>query len=511
LIGLTITAMRDQSVQDTTKSFQSHVRLPIAANALNGRINNKASPFFYGWVMLFVTTLTTMATSPGQSFVVGAFSDAIRLDMQISLGAFSAAYMIATFCASLPLTWIGRMSDKHGTKVVMTVVALFFGASCIFIGLATYLISLLGLSDKWQQTLAMITLTVAFFFLRFLGQGALGLVSSHALAMWFERRLGLAESIRHLGMPLAVAAMPALLLVVIETIGWRYAYGIMGVFVWVTVLPLIWGAYVNKPEDLGQHVDGDDKEHPPRIHEELTNVEIDAPSVGDAGDPHDEILSAGFPLEVTAHSETQGSDHDFTLKEAMRTRAYWIVTASMVLSAAVGTSFVFHTQPMMQELGLTKGTAAAVVGTLGVTALIMTIPFGHLVDTVRPRNLQALCGFLLTCACGLYAGAHYIDSPKLVVHGAFLALGLSQGLLFLLASPIFARYFGREHHGAIRGSLTTFMVIGTSAGPFVFAAWRTLSGDFTQVFIASGIVSLVLGAWSLGLQRPSLPNKPSKP
>ena len=150
-------------------------------------------PIFYGWIMLGVTTLTTMATSPGQSFIVGTFSEAIRADLDISLSQFSGAYMIATFCASLPLTLVGRMSDRFGTRAVMTVVAVLFGLACGFIGVSTSLIARADAGPSFQPWLVLAVLTVSFFLLRFLGQGALGLVSSHALAMWYERRLGIVD------------------------------------------------------------------------------------------------------------------------------------------------------------------------------------------------------------------------------------------------------------------------------------------------------------------------------
>ncbi len=468
---------------------------PPLARAIARRTGDAGrSPFFYGWVMLAVTTLTTMATSPGQSFIVGTFSDAIRADLAISLAQFSAAYMIATFCASLPLTFIGRLSDRYGTRRVMTAVAILFGAACVAIGPATLLAGRIDRESDFRPWALLGVLTLAFFCLRFLGQGALGLVSSHALAMWYERRLGFVESIRHLGMPLAVAVLPTAVLALIAATDWRTTYAVLGLCVWIIVLPLLYFVYVNTPEDLGQNIDGDQTPHPRTNQEDQIDIELDAPSIGDAG------------LQSTTPKHT---GPQFTLSQAMRTHAYWITTASMVLSAAVGTSFVFHTQPMVSDLGLSKSTAASAVGVMGVVTLIVTVPFGHLVDKFRPRMLLAATGLALGAACVCYATASGTSTPALMLFTAFLLLGLSQGMLFILASPIFARFFGRTHHGAIRGSLTTFMVIGTSVGPFVFAAWRELSGNFNQVYAASGIVAVILAIWATRLQPPSRPDSPT--
>lgn len=469
-------------------------KTPPLARLLTRRNDaSPARPFFYGWVMLAITTLSTMATSPGQSFIVGTFSDAIRDDLHISLAKFSAAYMIATFCASLPLTFVGRLSDRLGTRTMMTIVTILFGAACVAIGPMTFLAARIDPDHPVRPWALLAVLTLAFFCLRFLGQGALGLVSSHALAMWYERRLGFVESIRHLGMPLAVAVLPTAVLAMIAAAGWRTTYATLGVAVWIIVLPLVYLAYVNTPEDLGQHTDGDEHPHPPKDQSDKIDIELDAPSVGDAGLSEQTVRHAG---------------PQFTLRQAMRTRAYWITTASMVLSAAVGTSFVFHTQPMVADLGLSKSAAASAVGVMGLVTLIVTVPFGHLVDRFHPRMLLAASGFTLGAACMCYALATTITAQRPMLFSAFVLLGLSQGMLFILASPIFARFYGRTHHGAIRGSLTTFMVIGTSAGPFIFAAWRELSGNFNQVYAASGVIAAILAIWATQLHQPQAPIDP---
>ena len=453
--------------------------------------------------MLGLTTLSTIATMPGQSVVVGVFSEAIRKDLDISLSEFSAAYMVATFCASLPLTLVGRWSDRAGTRRVTAVTAFLLGLSCMMIGVLTWLAQATG-----SAIVVIIALTTSFFLLRFLGQGALGLVSSHALAMWFERRLGFAEAIRHLGMPLAVAALPALTLLLISTTNWQTAYAVLGLGVWALVLPGVWLLFINRPEDINQSVDNDtaDTQHhhkQPNAGNSREPIELDAPAVGEAGDA------------TSNHHSTAPALAGHTLRQAIATPAYWIVTASMVLSAAVGTAFVFHAQPMMLDLGLSKADATAVVATLGIVSLVCTIPFGVLIDRVRPAVLMALTTVGLGAACVCYAAAPLagdarvlgIPSLLLTVHSAYLLLGLSQAMLFLLASPVLARYFGRAHHGAIRGSVSTFMVIGTSVGPFAFAVARDAVG-LGEAYRWSGLAAVALAALACALRPPrSLPKQ----
>lgn len=440
-----------------------------------GRRGGRVGGVYYGWVMVLVATLATVATSPGQSFLVGSFSEAIRSDLGLSLNGLGVAYMVATFCASLPLTLVGRASDRYGTRAVMGVVALLLGGACWFIGGAGWAVRSLGLGERWEGYAGVAALTVSFFLLRFLGQGALGLVSSHVLAMWFERRLGFAESVRHLGMPLANAVLPGLVAGLIGWAGWGLAYGLLGVAVWLVVLPLVWLVYVNRPEDIGARVDGDEAA---RAHPEVRMSDPDEP----------------LDVELLVPGNEGGADGEvaFTLGEAMRTRAYWTVVACLMANALAGTAFVFHRQPMMEDLGLGSGDASMVMVTFGLVSFVMTVPAGWVTDRVSLGLLLGIATGGLGLACVLYGVARGTGVELLMAHASFGVLGVSQSLMFVLASPIFARYFGRPHHGAIRGSLTTFMVVGTSVGPIATSWGRDVGGAFSLGYLVVGAVCVPL-------------------
>ncbi|MEM9082055.1 MAG: MFS transporter, partial [Planctomycetota bacterium] len=126
--------------------------------------------FFYGWVVLGIATLATVATSPGQSYLVGVFNEPIGRAVGIEEKQITLAYGIATACAALPLLLVGRLADRFGPKAVMIGSSIGLGIGCFAIGFV---------EGVWS-------LGVAYFFIRFMGQGALGLSASHSTAMWFE-------------------------------------------------------------------------------------------------------------------------------------------------------------------------------------------------------------------------------------------------------------------------------------------------------------------------------------
>jgi hypothetical protein len=101
-----------------------------------------------------------------------------------------------------------------------------------------------------------VTLALGFVGIRMLGQGALGLVSSNAIAPWFDRRRGLAIGIVSAVGSAIIALMPLGTTVVIDAVGWRLAWVALGLMVWTVVLPIARFGFVDRPSDRGQIADG---------------------------------------------------------------------------------------------------------------------------------------------------------------------------------------------------------------------------------------------------------------
>jgi MFS family permease len=197
------------------------------------------TPFYYGWVVMPVAALMVVGTLPGQTVVVSQFNTSIRESLGIGNDALAFAYLIGTLCAAVPLTLVGKLSDRIGPRRTAGLVV------------GSFLLGILALTNA----AGLVSLTIGFFLIRFLGQGALGMLSSHVLALWFERRLATVESIKHAAISLAGAVVPALVLVLINEFGWRRAYAVLGIAVAAVLLPLIEFVLRDRPEEIGQHLD----------------------------------------------------------------------------------------------------------------------------------------------------------------------------------------------------------------------------------------------------------------
>jgi MFS family permease len=379
-------------------------------------------PFFYGWVMLPIAVIGLIATSPGQTYGISVFNEVFREDLQLSHSALTGAYMLGTLLGAVPLSLVGALMDRFGIRRVMAIVVVLFGATCV----AT------------SQVTGLWTLFAAFWMLRMLGQGALTLLSSNTVAMWFHGRLGTASGLMSLGTALAIALVPRANIVLIDQFGWRGAYAVLGLAVWVTMLPLLAVFYRNRPEDIGQVPDGGKRSLPDGAQ----------PSVAESS---------------------------LTLAEALRTRSYWILAAMNVAWAFVITAIVFHIVSLFDARGLTRDDVAAFFVYFAVSMAATQFLGGLAADRMRLNVLYclSLAGMTLSVAYLNWTGVSW--SPA----GFAIGLGATQGLFIVLGQTIWARYFGRTHLGKIRGTIWTACVAGSSAGPFVMGVTKDVFHVFT--------------------------------
>lgn len=424
--------------------------------------------------MLGIATVATMSTSPGQTFLVSQFYTSFQIELGLeSTAPLATIYGIGTLCAGLLMPYIGVLSDRFGTRIMMGLSAAALAFTCMLIGHA--------------QSLA--ALCVAFFCLRAFGQGALGLVASHSLAMWYEKRLGIAESVRHTGMSIANVVLPPVAIAMIALLGWKTAYGVLGLLVYIAVIPLVLFLYRNRPEDIGQHVDN--KPPDPEEHPTIEDLEPDA------------LADISFDTHTPSVPATRKEKY-FTPQQAVRTGAYWIVTAALVANATFFTAIALEHQVIVREAGHREAVATSLLPLSGLIAMLAVPISGLLVDRFAERKLLACTTVLLGLACSCVAFAEFLP----VLYASMVLMGMTQSLIFVLASPIFARYFGRKHHGAIRGTLTRSMIIGTAVGPAALSLGAELFGSYRIPLLLCGLTAIPLTIAALSMRQPPYPDNP---
>lgn len=414
------------------------------------------SGFYYGWVMFPVAVAMILCSLPGQSVVVSQFNSAFRTGLGLSLESLSAAYLIGTLAAAFPQRRIGRLADTIGTRTTTGLVALGLLLGCLVVARSVNLASL----------------TLGFFLIRLFGQGAMGMLSSHLLAHWFERRLATTESIKNAAFSAAMIATPQTTFWLIGSVGWRTSYAVMGLSVCALLLPAVLTFFRDKPADVGQHLDNE----PPGEHRQWKKA-------------HARRIQPAIPAR-------------YTLKETQRTLVFWALILPGMLSGLVGTAMIFHIQPVLEHIGVTnyKEIGADALSAWGAVLMVTGLTFGPVADRVPPRVLIPL-GSLFQAASFAAMGLATTGTGAIVSMALY---GLSQGIYSASFGPAIARFFGRPHHGEIRGFITTLFVAGTASGPYLVALGARLSGgSFSPPYLVGALAAIGLGVLATRAIRPA--------
>ena len=290
-----------------------------------------------------------------------------------------------------------------------------------------------------------------------------------ALIQWFEHYRARALSIMSLGLALGGVMVPVVAWSM-TTYGWRATAFGSGVIIMTLGLPLArmirW-----RPEDHGETIDG--------------FPAAKAQTVG----------------EVPTLPATRS---DFTVREALHTRAFWLLALGHGFALLVVTAVNVHAITHMKEgLGYSVTQAAFFImiltfGQVGGVLLSATIG-----DRFEKRMLAACCMFGHMLGLLLLT---YATHPAQVAAFAILH-GVAWGLRGPLMQSIRADYFGRNAIGMILGLSAIIIALGQIAGPMVAGVLADLTGNyrtgFTVLALTAGCGSLLF-VFAVRPQRPAV-------
>jgi MFS family permease len=408
--------------------------MPTSTPAAAQRSRVAQLPFYYGWVILALSGLSTFMSGPGQTYSVSVFVNPIAQEMGWSMTLISGMYTAGSLTAATTMVFVGRLLDRYGARVMLPIIGGLFGLSMI-----------------WMSNVSQpLHLYIGFAAIRTLGQGSLTLIPSTLVALWFVRLRGRAMALNLLGGSASLAAFPILIHLLNSTAGWRSTWTILAFIVWgALIVPTI--LLVRRtPESVGLYPDGDP---PPTT------------------DSSQEELSPAF-REVS-----------WTLGEALRTRTFWLLMFAGSSQSLISTALVFHHVTLLGSRGLDAGVAAAVLSVLAPASLVGTFVAGYLTDRVTNRYLLAGVQGILVVSMLLT----FLLNQTWVAFAYGITLGAAMGAFMTTTSVIWPNYYGRAHLGSIRGVVTAGMVATAALGPLPFGWVFDLTqsyGNAVAVFLA---------------------------
>jgi len=422
-------------------NWANTVELPMNTEMRRPIVGPMALPFYYGWVNVFVAAIAMVGTLPGRTQGLGLITEPLLADLQIDRVVFARMNLWATLIGALFCLGVGRLIDRFGSRIVLTIVTL---------ALATVVLLMSGARNVFLLAI-LITLTRGF------GQSALSVVSITMVGKWFVRRLNVAMAVYTVVLSIGfMLAFPLIGAMVIES-GWRRTWWIVGLALMFGLAPLSWLLVRKSPESCSLQPD----------------------------------------VETSQAHETGEADFSFTLREALLTPGFWVFGVSGAVYGLVASGIALFNESILAERGFDASTYHRSLVIVALTSLVGNFLGGWLISRGRMNRLLALAMILL--AGSLLALPHVSTQTHVAAYA--VVMGLAGGFVIVIFFAVWSRAYGRAHLGKIQGAAQALTVVASAIGPLLLAECVARTGSYAAMFYALTFVVLLLAlsAWFVKL------------
>ncbi len=383
---------------------------------------------YYGW-WLVLGLAVTETTSYGvlfYSFTV--FVKPMQDDLGWSRGSLTGAFSLAALTGGLAGIPVGRWLDRHGPRALMTAGSIA----------ATLLVL------AWAAT--------PNLFVFYLTWAGIGLVTAAVfyepafvvVATWFRTKRGRALTVLTFIAGFASVIYIPLAGALVGSLGWRQALVVLAVIVAAGTIPIHALLLRRRPADLGIAVDG--------------------------------IAAVG--LEPEAVREQAAGERSVTARDALHGLPFWLLTAAFFLNGLGSSAAFVHFVPYLRDHGYSAGSAASIVGLIGVMALPGRLIFTPLGDRI---SRATVAGVIFSLQGAALAALLLVDGRAGVF--AFVVLfGAGFGAVTPARAGMVADFYGPSQYGAISGALSACLTGSRALAPVAAGVAFDLAGSYTLVF-----------------------------
>jgi MFS family permease len=409
-------------------------------------INQK---FYYGWIIVIISNLAFFMSAPGQSYSISVFVNEYYSVFPYSETTLSSLYSVATILSGSLLLFMGRASDKYGPRKMMM--------------LAGFMLALSAFFSSFVSNIFMIF--ISFFLLRYFGQGSLTLLPNALVPQWFEKNRALAISLSTIGGLLATMLIPSFNLWLIKSIGWEAAWRIWSLILIVIFIPVIFVFGADKPEDFDIEMEKQALKKDKSKYIEQVNHQI----------------------------------HTFSLKEALKTKEFWIAGVISMIPSMFTTGMTFHFYNIMLLRNISNEGAAMIIGLIALPSFIIPFLAKPLIDKQPVRRVLSVTIFMMIISM---FSLMYLVSGQFQAIVFILFYGLAIAIQAVTLNVLWPNYYGRKHLGSIRGAATIFMVIGSALGPLPFGISYDITDSYNLAILAMIIFSAIAFIGSFFIHKP---------
>ena len=405
---------------------------------------------YYGWYIVGVVLAGGIPRVGLNGSFFGIFLKPLSEEFGWTRSEVAMAVTIGTLIAAGLGIYLGRVLDRFGPRWMMA------GGFALLAG------SYFGL--------AFVNSLVAFYLIYAIGRAMMQSATGHTLmyalvSKWFVRRRATAISAATLGGYMGGILLAPVTQGIIDAASWRHAYVFFGVLtIFMAVIPALL-LLRRVPEDLGLLPDGE-------VHE-----------------PEAIGVTRGAGTNA-APKRREGPS--LTLRDAVRTPAFWLLTMMVMVTSTAMTAITFHMVPHFSDVGVSNAGAATSVSLLTVGSLASVFVWGRLADRLNPKLMLTTALVLLEVGAVLVA----VSTTALDAYVSSAIFGVGMSGYLLLSEVVWADFFGRRHLGSIRGATMSLQLVGNASGSLIAALMFDISGSysgaFKMIFVLYAVSFLVL-------------------
>lgn len=414
------------------------------------RLGRLQLQIYYGWVITFVGLLVVTIVY-GCKFCFGTLFGALLDEFGWSRTMVTSVFSVSILAQAFLQPLGGALLDKYGPRKMLTAGAALLCVSLAMFGNAH---SLWSVYFSYGIMFSLATVAAGF------------VINTTMVSHWFERKRGIAVGIVAAGTSLGLFIFNPLLAYLIGLYGWRNAMVILGIAAGIVIAVTVLVLAKDRPEDIGQHIDG-------------IAVEVTPP-----------------PPATSRTTESASSIvlRNWTFREAISTREFWLLFVAYIGYLFCWYSVTNHAVMAMCDMGLERVKAAGIFGCIGLVGAISGLISAWIADRLRDRKYMVAAAYL-TLGLGALLFSRTTTSIGML-YVIMVLMGFGHGAAVLL-SAVVADRFGVKAMGAIWGTITMAGLLGGAVGPMVVGYTYDVLKSYTVAWLMLTVLLLLSAAFVL--------------
>ena len=404
-------------------------------------------PFFYGWLVVALTFMTSLTTSGTRSALTVMILP-LEAEFGWSRAAISSAASLNLLIVGLSAPLGGWLMDRFGPRRMMLI-----SLTLLMMGITATTM----MQHLWHLILFWGILTGV-------GSGLLGGVLGATVAnRWFVSRRGLALGILQCANSTGQLIFLPLLMTIIVIAGWRGSVLVV-VSSALIMIPILVFLMRDDPSDVGLEPLGQ------------------------------KVVSPSRPGPKGQGAGIASTPPSMSIFDAVKTSTFWLLCGCFFVCGATSGGLIgTHLIPHAIDQGFPEIKAAATIGVMGGMNFVGTMLSGVMTDKVQPRELLTIFYSL--------RGLSLFVLPYVTSFTGLFVFAVIYGLDWFATVPptiaIAADTFGRRSIGRVYGWIFLSHQVGSAIAAIGAGLLYNWYGNYTLAFIIGGILGLMAGATAL--------------